>query len=214
MRDRQIYSSFYYSLGLHSFLLITIVAYILISGSSHKLSSITVSLVQSSVRGSSAASVTPQTKQPEPVEEESKPTLTSKAEPKATTAKDRIAALQAKKQVVKSAAQRRQLDISRSSAKVAGGGTPGGGSYEEVVGTIIQKNWANADFLNKYRSLRAIIAIRIARSGEVTILAWERKSGSALFDREALRAITNSSPLPPPPTEMEIGINFDPQKGK
>jgi TonB family protein len=213
MRDRQIYNSFYFSLGLHSFFLIAIIVYVLITGSSHKMKSITVSLMQSSTRGSSAT-VTPKVKQPDVADEKSKESLTARPEPKAMTAKDRIAALQAKKQVVKSAAQRRQLDISKDSAKVAGGGPPGGGSYEEVVGTIIQKNWANADFLNKYRSLSAIISIKIARSGDITILGWEKKSGNALFDREALRAITSSTPLPPPPTEMEIGVNFDPRKGR
>jgi|GEM_PF-1380408 len=217
MKDQQIYSSFYFSLGLHTFFLIAVIAYVLITGSARKMSNITVSLVQSPVRGVAAKSIkTPTAQKEEPEREESKPSVTSKPEPKADTARDRIAAMQAKKRALKSASQRRQVDISKSGAKVAGAPGPQGGadSYEGLVGGIIQKNWYNADFLNRFRNYSAIINIRIARNGEITILGWEKKSGSALFDREALRALNNSNPLPPPPGEMEIGVNFDPQKGR
>lgn len=209
MRDNQIYSSFYYSLGLHSLFFIAIVAYILISGSAHKITSMTVSLVESPIKGSSVVRAAPKEKEIEPAEVEPGTTLT-KPEPKSTTAKDRIAALQAKKQVVKSASQRRQLDISKDNAKVVGGGNLGGGGYEEGIAGIIRRNWANADFRNKHRNLLAIINVRIARSGQITIIGWEKKSGNSLYDREAVRALTDSSPLPPPPYEMEQSIRFNP----
>jgi|WetSurMetagenome_2_1015567.scaffolds.fasta_scaffold00085_25 TonB family protein len=218
MKDNRIYSSFYCSLGFHSFVLIAIVAYILITGPARKMTSLTVSLVESPVRGSVAATntATPQVKEKEvePAEEEAAPTVTKAIpEPRTHTAKDRIAALQAKKQVERNATLRKQVNVSKGGARAAGGGDPGGGTYDSVIATIITKNWANADFLNKFRSLRAIITIRIARNGEITILGWEKKSGSSLFDREALRALTISSPLPPPPSgEMERSINFDPQQ--
>jgi outer membrane biosynthesis protein TonB len=217
MKDQQIYSSFYFSLGLHSFFLIAIIVYILITGSSHKMKSITVSLIQSSTRGTPSSAVPTRTKQIEPAEKAvTKPVEESRTETRpAVTAKDRIAALQAKMKAVRSASQRRHINISKDDTKVAGGGEHiGSERYQDQIGAMIQRNWANADFLNKYRSLSAIIVIRIARSGDVTILGWEKKSGNALFDREALRAITMSTPLPPPPTEMEIGVNFDPQKGR
>jgi outer membrane biosynthesis protein TonB len=209
MRDNQIYSSFYYSLGLHSFFLIAVVAYILISGSAHKITSMTVSLVESPARGSAIKIEAPKEKEIEPAEEAPSTTLT-RPELKATTAKDRIAALEAKKRALKSASQRRQIDISKDSAKVASGGTPGGGTYEEVIAGIIKRNWANADFRNKHRNLLAIINVRIARSGQITIIGWEKKSGNSLYDREAVRALTDSSPLPIPPYEMEQSIRFIP----
>jgi|WetSurMetagenome_2_1015567.scaffolds.fasta_scaffold01254_12 TonB family protein len=218
MRDNRLYSSFYISIGLHSLFVVAIVAYILISGPSHKMSSITVSLVESPVRGSgnqaAAAAkpeIQPKEKEPEPAEEEPSATITHKiAEPHKSSAADRIAALQARKNVER----KRLLTVSKNGSRAAGGGTPGGGTYDSVIGGIIQRNWANSDFLNRYRSLSAIITIRIERNGNITILGWEKKSNNQLFDREALRAITNSSPLPPPPAEMERSINFDPKKGR
>jgi colicin import membrane protein len=74
----------------------------------------------------------------------------------------------------------------------------------------ITRNWATADFQNKNKGLVAVINIRIMRNGSVTILGWEKKSGNPLFDREALRAINDSSPLPPPPGEIERSIRFNP----
>jgi TonB family protein len=226
MKDQQIYSSFYLSVGFHSLFFIAVIAYMLIAGASRQAPTMMVSLVESPLRGSgpvaepapSMPAETQAAKESEPAEPETKPAMAQKTEPKAAhTAKDRIAAMQAKRQAVRSATLRRQLNISKTSSSVAGAGgngTPGGGTYDSVIGSIIQKNWATADFLNRYRSLNAIITIRISRDGSVTILGWEKKSGNSLFDREALRAVTRSSPLPPPPSEIERSINFDPQKGR
>ena len=46
------------------------------------------------------------------------------------------------------------------------------------------------------KDLLAIINIRIARNGNVTILGFEKKSGNPLYDRAAIKAITDASPLP------------------
>jgi TonB family protein len=207
MRDDFINSSFYYSLGLHSFFFIAVAIYILFGAPSHKSVSMVVSLVESTSKGNVEA---PEEETPAPVEEEAGTTLTPpKPEPKKSIADQRIAALEAKKRVERIASARRQVSISKTTRPPAGG-TSGGGTYESLIMGRITRNWATADFLNKNKGLLAIVTIRIARNGSVTIVGWEKKSGNPLFDREALRAINDSSPLPPPPGEMEIGVRFNP----
>ena len=58
------------------------------------------------------------------------------------------------------------------------------------------------------KDLVAIINIRISKSGSVTILGFEKKSGNPLYDSAAITAINDASPFPPPPAEMEIGMRF------
>jgi TonB family protein len=211
MKTDSIHNSVYYSLGLHSFFFIVVAAYILISGPSHKAASIVVSLVESPSKG---ATIAPREENIEPVAEEPAPTITKKPEPKKSIANDRIAALEAKKRVERSASARRPVSISKSSSRAvtssASGGDKGGGTYESLIMGRITRNWATADFQNKNKGLVAVINIRIMRNGSVTILGWEKKSGNPLFDREALRAINDSSPLPPPPGEIERSIRFNP----
>jgi TolA protein len=184
----------------------------LISGPSHKVASIVVSLVESPSKGTTIA---PKEENIEPAEVEPATTLTQKPEPKKSIANERIAALEAKKRVERMATARRPVSISKSSSpaatsSAASGGTSGGGTYESLIMGRITRNWATADFQNKNKGLIAVINIRIARNGSVTILGWEKKSGNPLFDREALRAIIDSSPLPPPPGEIERSIRFNP----
>jgi colicin import membrane protein len=56
--------------------------------------------------------------------------------------------------------------------------------------------------------LQAVISIRIFKDGTVAVQGIEKSSGNALFDRAALKAIKKANPLSPPPSEMEIGLNF------
>ena len=60
------------------------------------------------------------------------------------------------------------------------------------------------------KGLEAIVVVRILKDGTVIVQEMEKKSGNALFDRSALRALTKASPLTPPPNEMEIGVRFYP----
>ena len=207
MKDDSINSSFYFSLGLHSFFFIAVAVYMLVSGPSKRAASIVVSLVESPSMGNAEA---PEEEKPAPAEEEPATTLTTKPEPKKSIANERIAALEAKKRVEKIASSRRQVSITKNSSSPASGGVPGGGTYDSLIMGRITRNWATADFLNKNKGLVAVITIRIARNGSVTIVGWEKKSGNPLFDREALRAIFDSSPLPPPPGEIERSIRFNP----
>ncbi len=136
------------------------------------------------------------------------------------TVRERIEALQAKKRIEKLAALRKMVDIggqkSLPQGKTGGalqgsskqGVITGSGDYYSVVMNKIRQHWIFPDSID--RDLLAIITIKIARDGSVTIGRMEQSSGNALFDRSALRAISKASPLPSPPQEMEIGVRFRP----
>lgn len=136
------------------------------------------------------------------------------------TVKERIEALQAKKRIEKMAALRKIVDIGGIKSEVRSqkpeaqtkGSTAGnqnyGGDYYSMVINKIRHQWIFPESID--RDLLAIITIKIAKDGSVTIGRMEQSSGNALFDRSALRAISKASPLPPPPQEMEIGVRFRP----
>ncbi len=133
---------------------------------------------------------------------------------------ERIAALEAKKKIERIVAIRKLVDIqgqSSGAASTSGSGpkniqTSGSisssGDYYLAVVDKIRKHWIFPDNIDK--ALEAIISINIERDGRVTINKIEKSSGNQLFDRSAMRAINNASPLPPPPQELEIGVRFKP----
>ncbi len=108
------------------------------------------------------------------------------------------------------------------------GGTPGGGSgggslsdsklndYYGAVWAKIKKEWTLPENIPKgERSLETTIVVIIERGGKIQKSWFEKKSGSALYDQMAMRAIRKAEPLPPIPEELtdttlEIGINFHP----
>jgi TonB family protein len=53
-----------------------------------------------------------------------------------------------------------------------------------------------------------IISIKIDKEGYIVAQEIEKSSGNKLFDRSATKALSRSSPLPPPPVAMEIGVRF------
>ncbi len=127
---------------------------------------------------------------------------------------DRIAAMEAKKRIERMAALRKMVDIggqgSGARRETAGKGTPGsqGKDYYSRVMEGIRRQWIFPETMG--RDLEAIVSIRIAPDGKVTILGMEKGSGNPLFDRSVLRAISMASPLPPPPQETEMGVRFRP----
>lgn len=140
---------------------------------------------------------------------------------------ERITALQAKKRIERIVALRKVVDISGQRAddkrQQAVHGVPpsikegdsriptqGAGSkdYDSLVIESIRRHWIFPESID--RDLEAIVSIKIARDGSVSINKMEKSSGSILFDRSALKAISNASPLPPPPKEMEMGVRFRP----
>ncbi len=136
--------------------------------------------------------------------------------------KERIEALQAKKRIEKMVSLRKMVDIDKISdqqSAVSSKGTKAssptsksqghiGGDYYSMVVNRIKEQWIYPESIDK--DLLTIVIIRIAKDGGITIDNIEKSSGNPLFDRSVLRAINKSSPLPPPPQEIEIGVRFRP----
>jgi colicin import membrane protein len=105
----------------------------------------------------------------------------------------------------------------------AGSGTgtgSGGGTAEQVYGGMVEakikQEWALPKNFPKGRSqLETIIVVIIERNGRVQKSWFEKKSGDALYDQMAMRAIKKAEPLPPFLSRMSqntfvIGIRFRP----
>lgn len=125
---------------------------------------------------------------------------------------DRVAALKAKKRIEKMVAQRRTAEVSKSKAagtnSTAKGGKPGGGDYVSLVTTRIHQNWIYPE--SSPHNLEMTVLLRVRKDGSASVERVVKSSGNPLFDRSVQRAITKSSPFPPPPQEMEIEARFSP----
>jgi len=131
-----------------------------------------------------------------------------------------IAALQAKKKIRKIVDMRRKVaslsgsqgrTTEKSAAQGAKTGSSQGSLFDRYYGKItdqIRQEWVYPDTGEK--NLEAVIAVKIARDGTITVQGIEKSSGNALFDRSALRALAKASPVAPPLQEMEIGMRFYP----
>jgi colicin import membrane protein len=110
-----------------------------------------------------------------------------------------------------------------ATAGSAGSGTgtgSGGGTAEQVYGGMVEakikQEWALPKNFPKGRSqLETIIVVIIERNGRVQKSWFEKKSGDALYDQMAMRAIKKAEPLPPFLSRMSqntfvIGIRFRP----
>ncbi len=217
--------AFSFSVALHLSLLIVAIL-IFASSPSRKLSpNYVVTLVDTP--GSTAA-----TAEPAPAAEQAKSEVTpqKKAEsPKVVPGqskqekmqeeqllRDRVAALKSKRKIETIVAQRRMAEVSASQQKPpsasaaakAEKGKPGGGDYVSLVTTRIRQNWIYQG--SNEQALEATVLLRVRRDGSATVDKIIKSSGSPLFDRSVLRAITKASPFPPPPQEIEIEARFFP----
>jgi colicin import membrane protein len=88
--------------------------------------------------------------------------------------------------------------------------------YYDSIWAKIKKEWTLPENLPKGRTtLETTIVIVIDREGKIQKSWFERKSGNALFDQRAMRAIKKAEPLPPIPREfsdntLEMGFRFHP----
>ncbi|BCB95123.1 hypothetical protein JZK55_00450 [Dissulfurispira thermophila] len=233
MKTSGIYSAFTFSLFLH--VLIAAIALVIAQHSSlYKLSQTYIVTIVDSTAFSNQQSATVSSRPSETEvhgsnhQQAKSETQSINTSPKSknTSKRDEIAikeqieALQAKKKIEKMAALRKIVDIGgiksevrtqKSEAKTkdsTSGNQAFGGDYYSTVINKIKQQWIFPESIDK--DLLAIVTIKIAKDGSVTISKIERSSGNALFDRSALRAISKASPLPPPPQEIEIGVRFKP----
>jgi colicin import membrane protein len=88
--------------------------------------------------------------------------------------------------------------------------------YYNLIWKRIRSMWVLSDaVIAGQKNLETIIAIRIAKSGQIEDIQFEKKSGNPAFDESALRAIQKSNPLSPLPPGFEgetfdVGVRFTP----
>jgi colicin import membrane protein len=121
---------------------------------------------------------------------------------------------------------RKRVTIGSSGAVEAGETATGGASsgvmsikfkiYYNLLWQRIRSVWVlPEEALRGKKNLETIIAIRIAKDGQIEDIQFEKKSGNAHLDESALRAIKKANPLPPLPSGMvgdkfDVGVRFTP----
>ncbi len=103
----------------------------------------------------------------------------------------------------------RQTLQPQAAGESAGQGTVG--SYMDKITGEIWKQWSWDPSMGE-KNLEAVISVLILKDGTIRVEKIEKRSGNTFFDRSALIALRNASPVTPPPdrAEMEIGIRFSP----
>ncbi|MBI5966350.1 MAG: cell envelope integrity protein TolA [Deltaproteobacteria bacterium] len=121
---------------------------------------------------------------------------------------------------------RQRVTIGSSGAVAASEAATGGASsgimsikfklYYNLLWQRIRSVWVlPEEALGGKKDLETIIAIRIAKDGQIEDIQFEKKSGNHYLDESALRAIKKANPLPPLPPGMEedkfdLGVRFKP----
>ena len=88
--------------------------------------------------------------------------------------------------------------------------------YYNMIWAKIKEEWTLPENLPKGKiDLETTIVVIIDREGKVQKSWFEKRSGNALYDQMAMRAIKKAEPFPPIPKEFsdntfEIGIRFHP----
>lgn len=89
--------------------------------------------------------------------------------------------------------------------------------YLALLKSRIRNSWEPPHYATRTSlSKKTIIYFRIQRSGRITDLMIEEKSGDYLFDQAALRAVSLANPLPPLPydfPERQLGVHFAFEQG-
>ncbi len=127
-------------------------------------------------------------------------------EPPADTLEDTLARLRAKVGETDPV----QTSTAAGGSGRRGAGTGGGGThslrsidvYRAMLAGQIEHNWAfNEQLAGGRTDLSTIIMIRIAASGEIQDIWFEKKSGNRFLDDSADKAVRKSNPLPPLPSD-------------
>jgi TonB family protein len=132
-------------------------------------------------------------------------------------AKEKIAAIAAKKKVERLVRLRSVISLkatvnnSKDSSETAPAHEGKGSLFDEYYAKIRKEIWQQWVFPDTgQKDLETIISIRIMKDGTISVQKIEKSSGNPFFDRSALKALTKATPLSPPPYEMEIGVKFYP----
>ncbi|PXF57036.1 MAG: hypothetical protein C4B58_11210 [Deltaproteobacteria bacterium] len=167
-----------------------------------------------------------------------KPKTTKKPKPKPVVTKDTEKLLSKRLKNIKERVKEKEsealiknrLSAIRSSveaktkktATTAAGTGAGSGQQNEVlrfycteIWAKVRNHWVLPEQLLDKTGLTSIVVVRIAQDGRVLKAEHEHKSGHALFDQSAIRAVQKASPFPPLPRALrpgplEIGIRFRP----
>ncbi len=134
-----------------------------------------------------------------------------------------------KQDIEKAISSLRQKDLSSTATRSTGaaastppapaGASPAGenqtraNDYSRFIWPKIKKNWVLPASLMPKDNVTAIIEVRIAQSGALEYIGFEKRSGNTYFDESALRAVKKSDPFPPltgwtTGRSIEIGIRF------
>lgn len=121
---------------------------------------------------------------------------------------------------------RRRVTIGSTGALEPGEGGSGGASsgilnikfklYYNLIWERIRSGWVLPEgALGGKKNLETIIAIRIAKDGQIEDIQFEKKSGNPYLDESAFRAIKKANPLPPLPagfegSQFDVGVRFTP----
>ncbi|MCL5808464.1 MAG: TonB family protein [Deltaproteobacteria bacterium] len=86
-------------------------------------------------------------------------------------------------------------------------------AYYAMVWSQIKGKWVLPQGILRGEALETIIDVTILRSGAVTQVNFEKRSGNRYFDESAMKAIRKASPLPPLPAwiggnSLGVGIRF------
>jgi TonB family protein len=75
--------------------------------------------------------------------------------------------------------------------------------YYSLIWTKIKGVWTIPENLLKVTvDLETVIVVIIKRDGKIQKFWFEKKSGNAVYDQSAMRAIRKAEPLPPIPKEL------------
>jgi len=74
--------------------------------------------------------------------------------------------------------------------------------YQTIVTSILRSNWATAVAGEEARGKKVVVMFTIKKNGEISGVKLVKRSGIFTLDQAVLRAILNSSPLPPIPEEF------------
>jgi protein TonB len=92
-----------------------------------------------------------------------------------------------------------------------GGGFGGFGGYLRILRQRIWQEWTQSAVYGSNQV--CVVGLTVSRSGDVSDIRVEKPSGNSFYDSVALRAVRNSSPLPPlpagfPTSEQRFRIQF------